>query len=129
MTQTQKLAALPSHVIQKELIRRTRRVEGLIKRRKRALDKIAKLDEEIRIHGGHPRTGFTIRRRPKNDMNLVEALGKVLNGKTMSVTEVSVAVQKAGYKTTSPSFRTIVNQTLINSGKFRRVERGRYTSK
>jgi hypothetical protein len=62
-------------------------------------------------------------------MNLIEALGKVLDGKTMSVTEVSEAVQKAGYKTTSPSFRTIVNQTLINSGKFKRVERGKYTAK
>lgn len=47
----------------------------------------------------------------------------------MSVTEVAEAVQRQGYKTTSPSFRTIVNQTLINSGKFRPVSRGQYTAK
>jgi hypothetical protein len=64
-----------------------------------------------------------------DEMNLVAALAKVLDGKTMSVTDVSEAVQKAGYKTTSPSFRTIVNQTLINSGKFKRIERGQYTAK
>ena len=69
------------------------------------------------------------RRRPKNDMNLVEALSKALDGKTMSVTEVAEAVQRQGYRTSSPSFRTIVNQTLINSGKFKRVSRGQYTLK
>ncbi len=69
------------------------------------------------------------RKRPKNEMNLVDALAQVLATSTMSVTEAAEAVQRAGYKTTSPSFRTIVNQTLINSGKFKRVDRGRYTVK
>jgi hypothetical protein len=69
------------------------------------------------------------RRRPRNEANLVESLAKLLNGKTMSVTDIAEAVQKAGYKTTSSSFRTIVNQTLINSGRFKRVGRGQYTSK
>lgn len=69
------------------------------------------------------------RRRAKNAMTLVDALAGVLKGQTMSVTEVAEAVQKAGYVTTSPSFRTIVNQTLINSGKFKRVGRGQYTVK
>ena len=39
------------------------------------------------------------------------------------------AVQDFGYKTTSPSLRTIVNQTLINSEKFKRIERAYYTAK
>ncbi len=69
------------------------------------------------------------RRRPHNTMTLVDALGSVLKGKTMSVTDVAGAVQQAGYKTSAENFRTIVNQTLINSGKFKRRGRGKYTAK
>lgn len=101
----------------------------LVRRRDRLLAKIAGLDEKIREHGGTPRGGLSIRKRPKNEMKLVEVLAKVLTDKIMSVSEVSEAVQKAGYQTTSPSFRTIVNQALINSGKFKRVERGKYAAK
>lgn len=117
--------------LRREMARRQRRVGGLQRRRERLMGKVRDLESLIaelggssggRIHGG-------VRRRPRNEMNLVEALHKVLTNKVMSVTDVSEAVQRAGYKTTSPSFRTIVNQTLINSGKFRRVERGQYTSK
>ena len=70
------------------------------------------------------------RKRHRNDSNLVEALQKVLSGKVMGVTEVARAVQEAGYKTTSPNFRTIVNQTLIkNPQAFTKQGRGLYTSK
>lgn len=69
-------------------------------------------------------------RRPRNEMNLVDALHGVLKGTTMGVTEMSEAVQKAGYRTSSPNFRTIVNQTLIkNPDRFKRVARGQYTAK
>lgn len=61
-------------------------------------------------------------------MNLVEALVKVLTGRTMSVTEVTQAVQDAGYQTSSANFRTIVNQTLIKSKAFKKVSRGKYTA-
>jgi hypothetical protein len=57
---------------------------------------------------------------------LLEALKRAMGGKTMSVTEAADAVLKAGYTTTSPSFRQIVNSTLIRSGAFTRVARGRY---
>lgn len=113
--------------LHKELTRRQRHVGSLARRRERLMAKVHALNLEIERHGG--RSGLLTRKRPKNDTNLVEALHKVLDGKTMSVTEVAEAVQDAGYMTTSPSFRTIVNQTLINSGKFKRVERGRYTAK
>ena len=70
------------------------------------------------------------RKRPRNEMNLVEALHELLRGRTMSVTETASAVQKAGYRTTSPNFRTIVNQTLINRPElFKRVARGKYASR
>ena len=47
----------------------------------------------------------------------------------MSVFEAADAVLKAGYRTTSPSFRQIVNITLIRSGGFERVGSGRYRVK
>ncbi|MEL6311777.1 MAG: hypothetical protein AAFQ17_05320, partial [Pseudomonadota bacterium] len=53
------------------------------------------------------------RKRPRNAENLVEAMRRVLSGTELTVTELSEAVQAAGYVTTSPNFRTIVNQTLI----------------
>ncbi len=70
----------------------------------------------------------TGRKRPKNSMNLAEALAKMLKGKTMGVNEAAANVQKAGYKTNSPNFRTIVNQTLIKDPRFKKVARGQYTA-
>lgn len=70
------------------------------------------------------------RKRHKNDSNLVEALQAVLKGTTMGVSEVAQAVQDAGYKTTSPNFRTIVNQTLIkHPDVFTKKSRGKYTAR
>ncbi len=127
---TGKLGGLSVSELRRELARRERRVGNMLRKRERLLAKVRALDAQIAEHGGSIRAGgLAIRRRPKNDMNLVEALTKVLTNKVMSVTDVSQAVQEFGYKTTSPSFRTIVNQTLINSGKFKRVERGQYTAK
>jgi len=70
------------------------------------------------------------RKRHRNDTNLVEALSQVLSGTTMGVSEVAQAVQDAGYKTTSPNFRTIVNQTLLkHTDVFTKKGRGQYTAK
>lgn len=69
-------------------------------------------------------------RRHRNATSLVEALRKSLRRRTLSVTDLAAAVQKAGYKTTSPNFRTIVNQALINNPDlFERVSRGKYTAR
>ncbi len=77
---------------------------------------------------GWPAGGSTGRKRPRNDANLETYLARVLKGKTMGVTEVANAVKRAGYKTTSPNFRTIVNQTLIRSDKIKKLARGKYTA-
>lgn len=69
------------------------------------------------------------RKRPRNDSSLEVSLANVLKGKTMGVSEVADAVQAAGYKTTSPNFRTIVNQTLIRSDLIKKIGRGKYTAK
>jgi hypothetical protein len=72
----------------------------------------------------------TRRGRGSNKQSLVSALHSALGGRTLSVAEMADAVQKSGYKTTSPNFRTIVNAALItNPDKFKRVARGQYTAK
>lgn len=118
--------------LQAELRRRMRRVGTLQRRRDRVAGKLAALDAELSALGaavGGAGGMMFGRKRPKNDMNLVEALAKVLKGRTMSVTDVSDAVQKAGYKTSAANFRTIVNQTLIkNRSVFKKIARGQYTA-
>ncbi|MBX3358630.1 MAG: hypothetical protein KF745_09380 [Phycisphaeraceae bacterium] len=123
------LTGLSLTALQTELRRRERRVGALMRRRERVAAKLQRLDSEIESMGGRAGRIAGVRTRPKNDMNLVESLQKLLTGKTMSVTDATQAVQDAGYKTSAENFRTIVNQTLINSGKFKRVSRGQYTTK
>ena len=129
------LSGIPVVQLQAELVRRQRRIKALVKRYERMAATATALKNEIEALGGTVNgagrafADAGTRRRPRNEMNLVEALHKLLSGKTMSVTEAAEKVQEAGYKTSSSTFRTIVNQTLINSGQFKRVGRGLYTSK
>ncbi len=142
--------------LRREIGRRQKMVGGLMRKREKLVSQLNAIDAELAEYGNLPGGGAAGGRgrgpgrpagrpaaagrrgggggggggrRPRNDATLVESLKKVLTGKTMSVTEVAQAVQEAGYKTSSPSFRTIVNQTLINSGEFKRVGRGQYTAK
>ncbi len=135
MARTSALAKLSIAEINSEIRRRQRGVGKLMKKRSKLLASLAEIDAAIVAAGGSVRGGGGLtkaggtRKRPKNEMSLVESLHAVLKGKTMSVTDVSEAVQKAGYQTTSPSFRTIVNQALLaNRSKFKKVSRGQYTS-
>jgi hypothetical protein len=126
------IAGLSVAQLQAEISRRQRGAAKLLRKRDSLIEKVREIESELAAVGAMVgRAGGIggVRRRPKNEMNLVDALVTLLTDKTMSVTEASEEVQKAGYQTTSPSFRTIVNQTLINSGKFKRVSRGQYTAK
>ncbi len=130
------LSALPYRAIEKEIQRRARKARTLNAKRNRLVAKIAQIDTKIRELGGLTggggravRSAGTGRVRPQNETTLPEALAKVLKGKTMGVTEVAAAVQKAGYKTNAENFRTIVNQALIkHRSLFKKVERGQYTA-
>ena len=112
--------------LQSEIKRREKHAGSLQKRREKLVKQLAEIDAEIASIGGLGGGGGG--RRPRNESNLPEALVQVLTGKTMSVTEAADAVQKAGYITTSPNFRTIVNQALIRDKRFKRVGRGQYTA-
>jgi hypothetical protein len=128
------LRTLSVAALQAEIKRRERSVGKLVAKYNKALAKAEAIAALIQSAGGNVRGGTSSvamggRKRPKNDSNLVDALAKVLSGKTMGVTEVSEAVQKAGYRTSSANFRTIVNQALIkHTKKFKKVSRGQYTA-
>ena len=122
--------------LQAELARRAKAAQVLQRKRAKLVSKLSVIDAQLREIGaatGAVRVGRVGaapgRKRARNEMNLADALAKVLKGKTMGVTEVAEAVQKAGYQTTAANFRTIVNQCLIKNGKmFKKVERGQYTA-
>lgn len=123
------VAGMSTAELQAELHRRGRNVRKLERRREKLMIDLAEVEKELASEGALSSTGG-IRRRPRNDMNLVDSLAKVLKGKEMSVTEVTQAVQQAGYMTTAANFRTIVNQALIREKKkFKKVSRGIYTAR
>ncbi len=120
-----KLSNLSMTDLEGELRRRERELSKLERRRAKLAEQLAEVDAEIRSLGG----AALGKSRPRNVKNLADALVDTLTGVTMSVTEVAEAVQRDGYRTTSPNFRTIVNQTLLKDTRFKRVGRGLYTSK
>lgn len=120
------ITGLSTQELQAEIARRQRGLAGLQRRRERLLEQIADIDAQIREMGGTLNGGT--RKRPRNEMNLVEALQGVLRGTEMSVTEAAQAVQDAGYQTGAANFRTIVNQTLLREKAFKKVSRGVYTA-
>lgn len=137
--------------LQAELDRRQSEVAGLQQRRDELMEELHDIESTLAEYGeidarsrvgrrrgpgrppgsGRKRTRQAgSRGRGRNKMNLVEALSNTLKGKTMSVTEVSDAVQRNGYRTKSANFRTIVNQALLaNPGVFKKIARGQYTAK
>jgi hypothetical protein len=130
MARRSNLSRLSVRELETELSRRKRQVGTLTRKHRRLLDKANRVAELIQELGGSVNgTARGGRSRPRNETSLVEALGKVLASRTMGVAEAAEAVQKAGYRTSAKSFRNVVSIALINSGKFKRVERGRYTAK
>ena len=124
-----KLGAVSFEELQAEMARRSKAVGRLERRRNKLLSEITGIDSELAGFGALSASGG-IRRRPRNDMNLVDTLSKVLSNKTMSVTDAAQAARDSGYMTTAANFRTIVNQALIREKKvFKKISRGQYTAK
>lgn len=132
-----------------ELRRRERDLGKLQSRRDKLASELDSLDNEIAeiaavVGGsatsgprrgrprGRPARGVTAsgapRRRPQNSQTLEDALAGALKGRTMGVSEAADAVLSGGYQTSAENFRTIVNQTLIRSDRFKKVARGQYTA-
>lgn len=130
---------LDTREIQAELNRRQRGLPKLYAQLRKAEAKVSKIVSAIsRIEGsplkrepGRRRLAKAgaARKRHKNERSLIEVLADVLKGKTLSVSEAVSKAKSAGYKTTSPNFRVIVNQALIKSNLFKKVSHGKYTAK
>ncbi len=126
------LAAIDTAELAAELRRREASVGRLERKREKILAQLEAIDRELAEAGALLGAAGGIpsgRKRHRNDSNLEQALVDLLTGQVMSVTEATEAVQRAGYRTTSPNFRTIVNQALIKSNKVKKVARGQYTAK
>lgn len=124
------LESMSSAALQAELARRQRAASSLLRKRDRLREQLAEVEAEIAEMGANAVVGVEPgRKRARNAESLVDAMHRVLNGTELTVTELAEAVQAAGYVTTSPNFRTIVNQTLIKDARFKKVSRGQYTSK
>lgn len=124
-----KLGTVSFEDLQAEMARRSKMVGRLERRREKLHAELADVESELAAFGALSANG-SIRRRPRNEMNLVDTLASVLNGKTLSVTDATQAARDAGYMTTAANFRTIVNQALIRETKtFKKVSRGQYTAK
>ena len=109
-----------------ELRRRSLVLVQLRRTRERLVREMAAVDK--RIVEFEPAGAPPHRKRPKNTVILLDALRKVLDNHTLSVTQAAGAVTRGGYRTTSENFRTIVNQTLLGNKKaFKKVSRGNYT--
>lgn len=143
-----KLARISTVDLKRELDRRATHASALDVKRVKLAKELVQLDSEIEALGGGQNGGApsqprraplksgsgrrspAARTREANRMTLTTALREVLTGKTMGVTEVAEAVQKAGYKTHSQNFRTMVNITLLKrKDLFKKKGRGQYTAK
>lgn len=132
-----------------ELRRRQKNLPRLRKLAARLEKKLASVREEIAALGGQVfsavSTGKLVqksgpksaakqaggRKRPRNKMNLADALVSVLEkDKPKSVKTLIADVKAAGYKTTSANFDTIVYQTLSRQkNRIVKVGRGLYKLK
>lgn len=115
--------------LEKEIARRRKASGGLLRRREKARLRLAALDALIAAQGGSVGGRRT---RATNTMSLLSVVLDVLGAakEPMPVPEIADAVQKKGYVSNSPSFRTIVNQCLLmNKSKIKRVSRGLYAAK
>jgi hypothetical protein len=143
-----RLAGLTTAQLQDEINRRQSAVPVLMRQRDELTHALSAIELELKALGAPggatmlaPRRGPGRppgsgvgrrggRRRARNAMSLVDALRKVLNGRTLSVTDAVGEVQKIGYRSNSKTFRTIVNQALLaNPSAFKKEGRGLYTAK
>ena len=117
------------------LVSQTSELKKLHKQRDGLQSQIDKVDARIAklngAAGGGARRGGGgggKRTRAKNKASLVETLKEVLGkGKPLPVGEIVAGVLATGYKSSSPNFRAIVNQTLIKERKsFASAGRGIY---
>lgn len=134
------LNRIPTVELLRELERR-QAMAGEYEARRAALEKeLAGIDAELAAFVGalgqrtaaarHVNRSAGARTRSANHQPLNAVLQKLLKGRTMSVTDITEAVQKSGYKSNAANFASVVNLTLLKrKDLFKRVGRGKYRAK
>lgn len=118
----------------KEIKRRNQIISKLNRHRAQLLAKIADVEELIRASGGEIKN-MAIRaggvgKRPRNEQSLPDAMASAMSKeKPMSVAQIEAAVTKAGYRSTSSTFKTIIFQALAKDDRFKKASRGLYLLK
>jgi hypothetical protein len=104
-------------------------ISKLERQRTKLARKLGAIEAKISSLGGFARSRNGARVR--NEKSLPEMLLTVLtkSSKPMQVGDITEAVRSGGYKSNSPSFRSIVNQTLIKDKRFASAGRGLYQLK
>ena len=129
-----KLSDMTLDQLYKEIRRRLRVLPKLISRRDELNGQIGELESlakavESRRPARKAKRGLHAKRY-RNKTSLPEVIAVVLKRKeAMGVGEIAQAVRQAGYRSTSESFRSLVNKALISDKRFRSVSRGRYALK
>jgi septal ring factor EnvC (AmiA/AmiB activator) len=105
------------------------KLNDLTRARLKLQRRLEALDTKISSLGGSPMAGNG---RARNKVSLNESIVTVLQrgGSAMSVGDIVKRVLARGYSTTSPNFRSIVNQALIKDQRFAKAGvRGSYELK
>ncbi|MCC7350758.1 MAG: hypothetical protein IT446_09330 [Phycisphaerales bacterium] len=116
--------------LEQKLNRSRSQLNKLMRKRMRLQTQMDALDREIKKIAGDGSVAGAVRTRAKNSISLADAIAKVLeNGKPAVVSDVARSVRELGYRSSSPNFRAIVNQTLIKDKRFVSGGRGLYQLK
>jgi hypothetical protein len=120
-------------VLEQMLQKRRSELDSLTRERQRIVKQLAAVDSRLRaVSGGAGGAALTRGGRVRNPMSLVATLEQVLAkaGKPLSVGEIVQGVLDAGYQSSSASFRSMVNVTLIKERKrFTNTDRAIYELK
>jgi hypothetical protein len=126
--------------LRKELRKKERMLSGILKRRKKILARLAKMDRNIMAMAGEiPAAGKAARavmktgrkgraRRRASGKPLSDYLRAVLakNPEGLRTKDIAKSVVKAGYKSFSKNFYGIVAAALQDRNQFKRQGRGTY---
>ena len=116
-----------------EITRRKKERTTLLREKTALTRRLKAIDAELGAMGKKKsarRPAKKNQKRARNVMTLPEAMLKVMSeDKAMSVPEIASAASKAGYKSTSKTFHTIIYQTLARDKRFKKTDRGQYVVK
>ncbi len=131
-----RLANVPLAELRKEIERRQKLLPKLVAERDELTRQITELQQaELALVGKPAGRDLPMRsnrrsRKASNTVSLAEVLATFMKGKAkVTVGEAMEGVIAAGYRTASKSFRSVVNQMLLKSPRFKSVGRGEFVLK